>query len=233
MSSHPSMRRDGCSQRFPSWIGVCSSRRFSTWCSQPLARELAAVASALGRRRSPTTRAAGRYIGSRPRPSTWSGLAPSLSSRKDSALHRLAPVIGISTNWGHSWRPCCQGCCHGMWPHQAHNDENPAFAGLSRCAEEDSNLHPVIPDQALNLVTGVSDAYGPRQNVHLAGVARTIWTHRTPWMLPRMLPAVMPWVACQAARWAAATREVGAAIIAGLGPGGRAPERRRACGGRR
>src|SRR5215207_3849145 len=23
--------------------------------------------------------------------------------------------------------------------------------GLSRCAEEDSNLHPVIPDQALNL----------------------------------------------------------------------------------
>jgi hypothetical protein len=25
------------------------------------------------------------------------------------------------------------------------------------CAEEDSNLHPVIPDQALNLVTRVSD----------------------------------------------------------------------------
>ena len=33
----------------------------------------------------------------------------------------------------------------------ARNDESPAFAGLSRCAEEDSNLHPVIPDQALNL----------------------------------------------------------------------------------
>ena len=32
----------------------------------------------------------------------------------------------------------------------------PANAGLSLCAEEDSNLHPVIPDQALNLVTRVS-----------------------------------------------------------------------------
>ena len=31
------------------------------------------------------------------------------------------------------------------------NAESPALAGLSRCAEEDSNLHPVIPDQALNL----------------------------------------------------------------------------------
>jgi hypothetical protein len=29
--------------------------------------------------------------------------------------------------------------------------------GFSKCAEEDSNLHPVIPDQALNLVTRVSD----------------------------------------------------------------------------
>jgi len=29
--------------------------------------------------------------------------------------------------------------------------------GFRRCAEEDSNLHPVIPDQALNLVTRVSD----------------------------------------------------------------------------
>jgi len=28
--------------------------------------------------------------------------------------------------------------------------------GFHVCAEEDSNLHPVIPDQALNLVTRVS-----------------------------------------------------------------------------
>jgi hypothetical protein len=31
----------------------------------------------------------------------------------------------------------------------------PAGAGFLRCAEEDSNLHPVIPDQALNRVAAV------------------------------------------------------------------------------
>src|SRR6187402_1778645 len=31
------------------------------------------------------------------------------------------------------------------------NAKSPAGRGFSRCAEEDSNLHPVIPDQALNL----------------------------------------------------------------------------------
>jgi len=34
-----------------------------------------------------------------------------------------------------------------------------------RCAEEDSNLHPVIPDQALNLVTGMSNPSASRQSV--------------------------------------------------------------------
>jgi hypothetical protein len=37
------------------------------------------------------------------------------------------------------------------------NSRSPATRGFSKCAEEDSNLHPVIPDQALNLVTRVSD----------------------------------------------------------------------------
>jgi hypothetical protein len=32
----------------------------------------------------------------------------------------------------------------------------PRTQGFRRCAEEDSNLHPVIPDQALNLVARVS-----------------------------------------------------------------------------
>ena len=36
-----------------------------------------------------------------------------------------------------------------------------------RCAEEDSNLHPVIPDQALNLVTRVSYPSGSRQIVRI------------------------------------------------------------------
>jgi hypothetical protein len=38
----------------------------------------------------------------------------------------------------------------------AENDERPAVQGFRSCAEEDSNLHPVIPDQALDLVTRVS-----------------------------------------------------------------------------
>ena len=60
--------------------------------------------------------------------------------------------------------------------------------GFRRCAEEDSTLHPVIPDQALNLVTRVSDpSYASRSSRYV----RRIWTHRTQWtiwMLPRMLP---------------------------------------------
>ena len=56
------------------------------------------------------------------------------------------------------------------------------FAGLSRCAEEDSKLHSVIPDQALNLVTaefraaagaqvGRVDAIVAENAVHLMGGA--------------------------------------------------------------
>jgi hypothetical protein len=35
----------------------------------------------------------------------------------------------------------------------------PRARGFRECAEEDSNLHPVIPDQALNLVTRLSDPF--------------------------------------------------------------------------
>jgi hypothetical protein len=52
--------------------------------------------------------------------------------------------------------------------------------------EEDSNLHPVIPDQALNLVTRVSVQIAPDRPKRPG--ARTIRTQRTIWMLPRMLP---------------------------------------------
>jgi hypothetical protein len=52
------------------------------------------------------------------------------------------------------------------------------------CAEEDSNLHPVSLDQALNLVTRPSTS---RQIVRIVQ-PRTKRTHRTIWMLPRMLP---------------------------------------------
>ena len=36
-------------------------------------------------------------------------------------------------------------------PLGSENDEAPPERGFSQCAEEDSNLHPVSPDQALNL----------------------------------------------------------------------------------
>ena len=45
--------------------------------------------------------------------------------------------------------------------------EKPCWAGPSGCAEEDSNLHPVIPDQALNLVTRVSYPSASRQIVRI------------------------------------------------------------------
>jgi hypothetical protein len=38
---------------------------------------------------------------------------------------------------------------------------------IEECAEEDSNLHPVIPDQALNLVTRVSYPFESRQIVRI------------------------------------------------------------------
>jgi hypothetical protein len=56
------------------------------------------------------------------------------------------------------------------------------------CAEGDSNLHPVIPDQALNLARESVDPSKSCRNVQIVRVAWTIWTHQTIWMLPRMLP---------------------------------------------
>ena len=45
------------------------------------------------------------------------------------------------------------------------NEKAPPCGAFASCAEEDSNLHPVIPDQALNLVTRVSDTSESRQIV--------------------------------------------------------------------
>ncbi len=67
--------------------------------------------------------------------------------------------------WGHragppGCGPVVRGRCQRKWPPtdgiDPENAKSPATRGLSRCAEEDSNLHPVVPDQALNLVTRVS-----------------------------------------------------------------------------
>jgi hypothetical protein len=68
------------------------------------------------------------------------------------------------------------------------NERRPCCAGPSRCAEEDSNLHPVSLDQALNLVTRVSYPSRPCPRAQCGISAWTIWTHRTGWMLPAALP---------------------------------------------
>ena len=83
-----------------------------------------------------------------------------------------------------------------------------------RCAEEDSNLHPVSLDQALNLVTRVP--YPSRiapDRPNRPGIW-TIRAHRTIWMLPPMLPQVgqqdrggRRFKSCAAtARWSVALR---------------------------
>jgi hypothetical protein len=122
-----------------------------------------------------------------PRTSAWSGLGPGPSRRANLAVCRVAPGLRLSTSLGAPVGQCCQSCCHGPCPNETKNGESPTFAGLSRGAEEDSNRHPVIPDQALNLVTRLSDPSTSRQSVRRRALARTIWTHRTAWMLPRML----------------------------------------------
>src|SRR3954467_10158958 len=74
-------------------------------------------------------------------------------------------LMGISDRCGpqtgpHELWPSCQRGYHEMWPpaskRPTRTTKAPRTQGFRRCAEEDSNLHPVIPDQALNLVTRVS-----------------------------------------------------------------------------
>jgi hypothetical protein len=85
--------------------------------------------------------------------SVWSQRLGSAPYRTGSwSLHEL----------GHQWGNVAKAVATECGPQQAHNDESPAVAGLSRCAEEDSNLHPVIPDQALNPTQGMPIGSKPR-----------------------------------------------------------------------
>jgi hypothetical protein len=76
-----------------------------------------------------------------------------------------SPAVCQSSRYG-----CCQKCCHGpsgSLRSGPHKREKPCRAGPFKCAEEDSNLHPVSLDQALNLVTRVSYPSGSRQIVRI------------------------------------------------------------------
>src|SRR4051794_41263265 len=63
------------------------------------------------------------------------------------------------SGWGTKWRtarsPCVKAGVTEVLPrelgYEPRNEKTPHLRGFLECAEEDSNLHPVIPDQALNL----------------------------------------------------------------------------------
>ena len=102
-----------------------------------------------------------------------------------------APTIRQRQNRACEFAPICQRRCHAKFaPHplgRSENEKRPAGRGFSRCAEEDSNLHPVIPDQALNLATRVSYASRSRQNVlYVQRSGRIGRIGRNGWMLSRI-----------------------------------------------
>jgi hypothetical protein len=66
---------------------------------------------------------------------------------------RAHEASGASSEMQRRWQPRGDRDPHGPAPQR----EKPRNAGLFTCAEEDSNLHPLSVDQALNLVTRVSD----------------------------------------------------------------------------
>src|SRR3954469_14318891 len=63
------------------------------------------------------------------------------------------PVVGHK--WATRTCPTAIGRCRGKWPtgrrRACRHEKAPRSGASPKCAEEDSNLHPVIPDRALNL----------------------------------------------------------------------------------
>ena len=91
------------------------------------------VSSPLAASASPTTPAR-----------TTAASLPRSASLNASAARRTAP--GTAASHRRSRRPRVGPI----------NEKAPPRGAFATCAEEDSNLHPVIPDQALNLVTRLS-----------------------------------------------------------------------------
>src|SRR5215217_8803526 len=63
--------------------------------------------------------------------------------------------LPVGEHWRTGLFSSCQRRCREVFApgpiEKPENAKSPAERGFSKCAEEDSNLHPVIPDQALNL----------------------------------------------------------------------------------
>jgi hypothetical protein len=132
--------------------------------------------------------------------------------------------------------------------------QSPAVRAFARCAEEDSNLHPVTPDEALNLVTRVPypsrsrtlrsrSPASPATSTPASCSRRTIAALRSP--EPAATTTRTPVMKCWAVRGRVQVqheihRGLRARRLAGLAPGGvlerdaedRGPEAARLCGGR-
>jgi predicted DNA-binding transcriptional regulator AlpA len=61
----------------------------------------------------------------------------------------IAHRLGVSRSWIYDAAKAGRRVCHGRT--RPKTAKAPRLRGFQTCAEEDSNLHPVIPDQALNL----------------------------------------------------------------------------------
>ena len=74
-------------------------------------------------------------------------------------------------NWGRRPPQLPKALSREIRPHPGEplptNEKAPRRGAFATCAEEDSNLHPVIPDQALNLVTRLSYPSESRQIVRI------------------------------------------------------------------
>ena len=138
------------------------ARRASSPAS-PAARASRAAIPPLGaQRRSRGRLARGRSAGSAGGPPHASGRPSGCGSNRTGRSSHHARGAATAA-------PPPLASCHENLPHPSarrlRERKSPANAGLSQCAEEDSNLHPVIPDQALNLVTRLSDtSYASRSS---------------------------------------------------------------------
>ena len=83
--------------------------------------------------------------------------APALRSPQSAPVARGGPRRRRSSVGSHraSHAGCYQSCPGEPWQR-----ESPAFAGLSSCAEEDSNLHPGIPGQGPQPCASTNSATG-------------------------------------------------------------------------
>ena len=94
----------------------------------------------------------------------WSAVRQPRANGRRIACGRVVVDAHLPSGWGTCWGTWMFPSCHRPLPEKVAPSKRsgstktkaPRTRGFRECAEEDSNLHPVIPDQALNLVTRLS-----------------------------------------------------------------------------